>query len=70
MSSEKNTAKSMASRVKKAILYFLRLLSIEKLQESKIQTVVKKAVNKASKILNPSTPNNSLKLDEGISTTS
>jgi len=56
MSREKKTPNKIVSNARKAILYFLTLLSIEKFHDNNIQIGVKKAVNKANNKPKPSIP--------------
>ena len=66
ISSEKKTPKSIDSRMRNAILYFLMLFSAEKFQDSSIQIGIKKAVSSTNNRLKPSAPNNRRVPENGI----
>ena len=66
ISREKKTPKSIVSKERNAILYFLTLLSIEKFHDNSMQIGVKKAVSKTSSKLSPSTPSVSFMFENDI----
>ena len=56
----------MDSKTRKATLYFLTSLSIEKFHDKRTQIGIRKAVSKINNRLNPSIPSVKLMFEKGI----